>query len=414
MDARQTGEFMILCRNIFVVLLLVQSVEGHASRWILKNPKVLGSEVHVLNRIDLGKTKLVVVESLSLSADQKDLSVAKALNELTQADLAIPDLKLGLNVIKTKAAKPAWHVERMQYNQIPAGLDGAGIVVAVLDSGVDYNHVALKDHIWTNTKEIAGNGIDDDRNGYIDDVRGWNFSGKNNDPKDGRKHGTHCAGIIAADTQVDGQARGVAQGVKIMPLRILDSVSTGFLSDAASAIRYAVDNGAHVMSNSWRVYKSSSSYYNEEGAKLLGEALAYAESKNVLFVAAAGNETVDLSNNMDPIYPAGMEGHANLVVVAATNDTDNLADFTNYGKTVVHVAAPGEGITSTVPGNSWKHMSGTSMATPLVAGVLALGLQKNLSPEESVARLMTSSENKTTWSEKIISGGLINILNYLK
>jgi subtilisin family serine protease len=380
---------------------------ANAERWIVKNAKVMPPSVKVIKTITFGSETFTVLES-----NDSHMPLMAA----TQGDSALPDLEIGLVTEQSQSAVgPAgWHMGRMKYDQIPAGLDGTGVIVAVLDTGVDYKHPALINKMWKNTKEIAGNNLDDDGNGLVDDFDGYDFASRDNDPMDDGSHGTHCAGIIASDAKSDGTARGVAPGVKIMPLRVIGTANKGFLSDAADAVKYAVDNNAKVLSNSWRVYKSWSSYFDEKAVEVLFVAIKYAESKGSVFVNAAGNETTDIDLDRDPIFPSGMLGLPHLFVVAATEYGDKMANYSNYGKTKVHVAAPGSDIMSTVPNNQWTDMSGTSMATPLVAGVMALGFQKGYTAQQAMAKMISSSDASGLFGNKVVSGGIINIQNYLQ
>lgn len=388
------------------ISIFLMSLNANAERWIVKNAKVLPPSATVIKHIELGESVYTVIEAGSTAAN---------LMAATGSDAAFPDPQIGLVSEQpvVPAGAPGWHIGRMKYDQIPKNIDGKGVVVAVLDSGVDYKHPALINHMWKNTKEIPANNIDDDNNGLVDDYDGYDFADKDADPMDDYSHGTHCAGIIASDANAAKTARGVAPGVKIMALRIIGNANTGFLSDAADAIKYAADNGAKVMSNSWRIYKSWSNYFDQKGSEVLFAAIMYADSKGVVFVNAAGNETTDIDISNDPIYPSGMEGLPNLFVVAATESGDKMASYSNWGKTHVHVSAPGSDILSTTPNNTWTDMSGTSMATPLVAGVVALGIQKGYSSHDAMANLVSTSDSATGFNNKVISGGIINIQKYL-
>lgn len=235
-------------------------------------------------------------------------------------------------------------------------------VVAVIDTGVDYNHEVFTEAnaIWRNTGEIASNGIDDDGNGYIDDVRGWNFVNNTNNPMDDEDHGTHVAGIILGITQ-DIFASTIANAkIKIMPLKFLDSNGSGATSDAIEAVYYAVQNGASIINASW----GGGGY-----SKALEDAIIEAYNNKVTFVAAAGNASTN--NDSSPTYPSNY-GVSNIISIAATSDSDNMASFSNYGKQTVDIASPGVSILSTLPNNSYAYASGTSMATPIVAGIVAL------------------------------------------
>jgi subtilisin family serine protease len=210
------------------------------------------------------------------------------------------------------------------------------VVIGVIDTGVDINHPDLKDHIWTNTNEIPDNGIDDDRNGYIDDVHGWDFYNFDNtvfDPKDGDEHGTHVSGTIAASANNEIGVTGIAPNVKIMPLKFIGP-DGGLTSDAISAIEYASRMGVKITNNSW-----GSSEYDQA----LKDAI---ESSNSLFVAAAGNDSYNIDNDAE--YPAGFDSE-NILSVAAIDNNGYLANFSNYGYENVDIAAPGVNILSTVP-----------------------------------------------------------------
>lgn len=233
------------------------------------------------------------------------------------------------------------------------------VVVAVIDSGIDYNHIDLAANIWNNSREVAGNGVDDDGNGYVDDIRGWNFVAHNNNPMDDNGHGTHVAGTIGAVGNNGVGVSGVAWQARLMALKFLDASGSGMLSDAVSAIDYARTNGAKIINASWGGGGFSS---------VLQSAIQRFQSAGGIFVAAAGNEA---SNNaLVASYPANYD-LANVVSVAASTSYDTLASFSNYGSNV-DIAAPGQSILSTVPGNSYAVYSGTSMATPHVAGAMAL------------------------------------------
>lgn len=235
-------------------------------------------------------------------------------------------------------------------------------VVAVIDTGLDYNHEVFvgANAVWRNPGEIASNGIDDDHNGYIDDIRGWNFVANNNNPMDDEDHGTHVSGIVLGVSQDIFALSLSAAKVKIMPLKFLDSTGSGATSDAVEAIYYAIANGASVINASW----GGGSY-----SAALQDAIIEAYDNGVTFVAAAGNA----SNNNDnsPTYPANY-AIGNLIAIAATTDTDNVASFSNYGRSTVDIASPGVGILSTLPNDSYAYASGTSMAAPLVAGLVAV------------------------------------------
>lgn len=236
----------------------------------------------------------------------------------------------------------------------------SSVVVAVIDTGVDYAHADLSANMWYNSGEIPWNGIDDDGNGFVDDVHGYDFINNDGDPTDDHGHGTHVAGTIAAVGGNGIGIVGVAPNVKVMALKFLDSSGGGYVSDAVRALDYAVAMGADISNNSWGGGGASSA---------LSAAISNAQNAGHIFVAAAGNWASN--NDFQPTYPA-VYPQPNVVSVAATDDDDKLAGFSNYGEYTVDLAAPGVSILSTLPGNNYGYYSGTSMATPHVTGVIAL------------------------------------------
>ncbi|MEA5577350.1 S8 family peptidase, partial [Anabaena sp. UHCC 0451] len=263
------------------------------------------------------------------------------------------------------------------------GHTGQGIIVAVLDTGVDYNHNDLNNNIWINTKEIAGNGIDDDGNGYIDDSQGWNFDGNNNNVLDNNGHGTHVSGTIAAENNGSG-VTGIAYDSQIMAVKVLDENGSGSYSNIANGIRYAVDNGANVINLSLGGNSSNNT---------LKSAIEYASSNGVIVVMAAGND-----GGSTPSYPARY-AYDSGIAVGAVNKNNQLTNFSNRSgsQEIKYVTAPGEDIYSTVPNNQYATYSGTSMAAPHVAGVVALMLSANPNLTESQVRdiITSTAENDT-------------------
>lgn len=277
-----------------------------------------------------------------------------------------------------------WGVKQVEADKVWKITQGEGIVVAVIDTGVDYNHTEISSNIWTNTREVAGNGIDDDSNGFVDDVRGWDFCNNDNDPIDDDAHGTHCAGTIAAIGNNSMGIIGIAPKVKIMPLKGI-GVETGTLEDAADAIVYAVNNGADVLSNSWGAAGHS---------QLLDDVFANAALQGCVSIVAAGNgDANNIPQDASGYTPANI---ASVITVAAYGPDLIAADFSNYGNKV-DVAAPGVDILSLlsntyISGNYLTKMKGTSMACPHVAGVVALILSKykNFS-SENIRNVLTQT-----------------------
>lgn len=274
------------------------------------------------------------------------------------------------------------------------GVTGAGITVAVIDSGIDYNHPDLQGNIWTNANEIPGNGIDDDNNGFIDDIRGWNFVNNTNDPYDDALdgHGTHVSGTIAALNNGSG-ITGVAYNAKIMPLKVLNKRSVvNEDSTIANAIRYAVDNGAKVINMSLGGEPDSGV------DKELEDAMKYARESGVLLVVASGNERQDLGalKAGDPAFFGAIRNWA-LPVGAVDSSRRMYVDANPAGETQIDfVVAPGVNVNSTIPGGDYANYEGTSMAAPHVAGVAALMLSANptLTPDQIEAILTETADRQ--------------------
>lgn len=260
------------------------------------------------------------------------------------------------------------------------------IIVAVIDTGVDYTHPDLKDNMWVNEAEKNGRpGVDDDGNGIVDDIYGANFVNANSptgDPKDDNGHGSHCSGTIGA-TGDDGKGIvGVAWNVRIMGVKFLSASGGGSLDGALKAIDYATTMGARIMNNSWGGGGESAT---------LKAAIERSNDAGVLFVAAAGNERNN--NDSRPTYPATYNV-PNVLSVAAIDSRGRLASFSNYGKNTVHVGAPGVGITSSVTRERYASYDGTSMAAPHVSGmaVLLLSNEPNITHLEMKERIIATAQ----------------------
>jgi subtilisin family serine protease len=264
-----------------------------------------------------------------------------------------------------------WGLDRVRAPEVwTKGFSGQNTVVAVVDSGVDFTHPDLDNNIWTNRGEISGNGIDDDLNGYVDDILGWNFAENNNNSMDITGHGTHVAGIIGAETNEFGTV-GVAPNSKIMPVRVLGADGQGASSNIAQGIIYAANNGANVINLSLR------SDYSPD----IEGAVRYATERGAFVVMSSGNK-----GGSEPLYPAHLATNWG-IAVGAVDINNSVTDFTNRAgmdPNLRYVVAPGADVWSTYPGNDYIPMNGTSMAAPFVSGIAALmkSANPNLSPEQ--------------------------------
>ncbi len=310
-----------------------QTVE-QAVQELRQDPEVLYAEPnYILNKAeDTGMHQMFTADEIQAAAVQ------------AQANYMATGAALGVQSVWTSTSVPA-----------------VKPIVAVIDTGLDIDHYVFQNSgaVWTNTDEIAGNGIDDDQNGYVDDIHGWNFVSNSGNMIDDDGHGTHVSGIILSVDQNIYASPLRAAKIQIMPLKFLNGNGVGTTSDAIRAVYYAVNNGASVLNNSW----GGSTY-----SAALHEAVAYTYTRGALFIAAAGN--AGSNNDSVPMYPASYDV-PNVISIAATTDYDYLASFSNYGIGSVDLGSPGVYILSTVPNDTFGTSSGTSMAAPFVAGTAA-------------------------------------------
>lgn len=291
-------------------------------------------------------------------------------------------------------ATDAWDIET-----------GGEIIVGVCDSGVDYTHEDLAANIFINPNEIPDNGIDDDNNGLIDDVRGWDFGDDDNDPMDAHGHGTHVSGTIAAVGNNGIGVTGVNWNAKILPLKIVDSQGEGFTAPAAKAIEYAILMGARVTNHSW----GSGNPFQP-----LNDAILAAQEAGVLTVASAGNSGVQL-NERNQHFPAGLP-YDGIVSVANTTRDDHLASSSNWSRVNVDLGAPGSGVLSTTPNNNYESYTGTSMSAPHVTGAIALiwSHAPYLTLMEMKNLLLASVDSLPDLIETTVSGGRLNLRRALE
>jgi hypothetical protein len=288
-------------------------------------------------------------------------------------------------------ATPAWSLT-------PGG--SRDIVVAVIDTGIRYTHQDLKNNMWVNPGETAGNGVDDDGNGVVDDVFGLNAITNSGNPMDDNNHGTHCAGTIAATANDSGPIVGVAYNVRLMACKFLSAGGSGQTSDAVECVDYATRMGAQISSNSWGGGGSS---------QAMLDVIRAANAAGSLFVAAAGNASSN--NDTTPTFPANYDS-PNVVSVAAIDRNGALASFSNFGRTKVHVGAPGVAVYSSTRASdtSYASFSGTSMACPHAAGVAALlkSRSPSLTPTQLRERLVATARPLASLNGRTISNGMVD------
>ena len=291
-------------------------------------------------------------------------------------------------------------------------IDCSDVAVGVMDSGIQTNHEDLIDNIWVNTGEIAGDGIDNDGNGYIDDIYGWNCGDSNGDVSYVDEHGVHVAGIISAATNNSKGVASVARNAKIASIKIFNSSGKSTLSYIIEGINFAKKNDINIINCSFGGTGWGSSSVNTIKS-------AMAAVPDMFFVIAAGNTTSasEANNDKVAVYPSQLTKDLdNVISVANTTSSDELSSTSHYGAKSVDIAAPGTDIYSTIPTSSYGTMSGTSMATPMVASAVAVmrAVNPNISAKEIKETLCSSSDKLSALTGKVISGGRLNAYNAVK
>ena len=386
-----------------------------------------GRELAAIDQLEAAGTLRVVWTRKLKAGNCRLVKVAssRSLKQLVQACRRSPDIllaepnyriRIARNVPNDTSFSRLWGLDNTGQTGGVADADidapeawdlatSSSVIVAVIDTGVDYGHPDLAANMWSNPGEIPANGIDDDGNGFIDDVHGWDFANNDSDPMDDEGHGTHCAGTIGAVGNNGIGVAGVCWNVKLMALKFLDASGSGAVTDAIDAIAYATQMGAKVLSNSW----GGGGY-----SQALKDAIAAADGAGALFVAAAGNDYGN-DNDANGFYPASYD-NSNVIAVAATTDGDGLAAFSNIGAVSVDLGAPGQSIYSTVPDGGYGTKSGTSMATPHVAGACALVWAAGgaaLSHSDVKAAILAGIDPLAALQGRCATGGRLNLRNAL-
>lgn len=310
-------------------------------------------------------------------------------------------LQYGLNNTGFLGAVPDVDVDAPEAWTITTG--SPDVVVAIIDTGIALSHPDLKNNLWVNDREIPGNNIDDDRNGYIDDIHGANFLTDSGNPNDDNLHGTHVAGIVAAECFNSRGVCGVAPSVKLMALKLLDAQGSGDGAGLLKALRYAID----MKRRGVNLKVLNMSFGGNETLDEVLELFEEARRAGILIVTAAGNDSSD--NDALPVYPANYR-LSNLLSVAAINDLGQLAYFSNYGAQYVDVGAPGASIWSTFLFGFYFPLDGTSMAAPFVSGIGALIASRypHYTPAQIRQKIVTSVKPYRHLQGRIVHPGMVS------
>lgn len=330
-----------------------------------------------------------------------EVSIALTPNDTRYAEL------WGMNNTGQTAGTPDADIDAPEAWDLATG--SSDVIIAVIDTGVDYNHPDLSPNMWHNPGETAGNGVDDDNNGFVDDIYGMDGCNNDANPMDDHYHGTHCAGTIGAKGNDGYGVVGVCWNVKIMALKFLNASGSGSTSDAVECMNYMIDQ----KQRGRNIVAASNSWGGSGADQNLLDAINAAGNLGILFVAAAGNNSSN--NDATPFYPACYNSNY-VITVAATDHNDNLASFSNWGANTVELSAPGVNIMSDKPGSAFQALNGTSMATPHVSGVVGLlaSVFTNDTPLQRKARIVDYVDPVPAMAGKCISGGRLNAYKALQ
>ena len=408
-------------QNPSVPHVLINGHAVHPSRILLSavpNTPMAASrhflESHGLEIVDAMDTMTMVELAGNAEAPNRSETLVETIKVVRASGLfayAEPDYVVSLNLEPTDAAYLDGRLWGLKNSTTGIDIDAArawglttgssNVIVAVIDTGIRYTHRDLASRMWRNAGEIAGNGIDDDNDGFIDNIFGIDAHNKDGDPMDDHSHGTHCAGTIGASANDGYEHVGVAWNVRLMACKFLSAEGSGYTSDAIRCIDWAVSKGAKVLSNSW----GGGGY-----SQAMFDAIARAKSNGVLFVVAAGND--GSNNDSVPSFPANYDLD-NVISVAAVDMNGGLVWWSNFGPNTVDLGAPGVGIYSTTADtdDSYAIYSGTSMACPHVAGAAALLLsyQPGITLADMRARLISTTRPLASLSGKTVSGGMLHV-----
>lgn len=403
------------------LFIMVKDGANVPSSNLIKSTKHLFGNHYIVQTTDAVKLEAILKKNLNVTRTEKNYFAG--ITELPKLNTnksdqpfftfgAFNDPKVGNVWSFNDASNNGVSVDKSYL--APLGIQKENIIVAVVDTGVDYNHEDLKNIMWKNVNEIADNGIDDDQNGYVDDIFGIDTLTKDSqgnatgDPMASHAHGTHVSGTIAAEQNNMIGMAGIANKAKIMAIRTVPDNADETDADVVESFLYAAKHGA-------RLINCSFGKKHNEGGMIVNDTINHiGKNFDVLVFAAAGN---DYGRNIDNVqaFPASFDSDY-LLVVASTTSKGRLSWFSNIGPKSVDVAAPGSDIYSTMPGNGYGNMSGTSMATPTTVGVAAEVLSHfpELSPLQLKKVLMEGVTTSKALNGKMVSGGRVDLFNSLQ
>lgn len=374
--------------------------------------QAVGGKYRVIN----AKRKVMEIMGVSAHELQAKLPQAKLKQNIVYQNVV--EFKAQAGEVTSQSSGWFNHLAQVDADMLPNDAKGSGVKIAIVDSGVWMGHQHLSTRIYQNNNEVT-NGSDSDGNGKIDDVRGWDFYNWDNDPSDDNGHGTHVAGLAA------GEKSGVATQAIIIPIKVLSSAGSSDIGTITAGVLYAIDRGADVINLS--LGGSTGGVITSQVQQLIN-ALGAAASQGSIMVAAAGNggdDSIGDCNDAEPIYPANVNNNS-LISVAAVDDANRLTSYSNFGAQSVDIAAPGGagfyGLLSTYlqicthgcsEYSNYAGMSGTSMATPIVAGIAAVikGLRPDLNGEQIRQIIFSSGVNIAELQGRIATGKVVNAYN---
>ena len=413
---------------LFTLLLLVNSIHLQAEakaatgiivRWTSETQPAL--QLHLSDGTIVDQAILIhkpdtVLTRVSVNQGVSIAKLLKAIRSLPGVIYAEPDYPVSMSRIPDDSLlQDQWYLSTVHaYEAWDFGTDCSSVIIATIDTGIDLDHSELIDNLWINPNEIAGNGFDDDGNGIVDDVHGYNALKNSGVPDDDNGHGTHIAGIIAARADNSEGTAGLCWSARVMAIKFLDHFGGGAVSDAVTGIQYALDNRPAdtpmIINNSWVINNYS---------QALEDVLRQADAQDVFVTAAAGNSGAD--NDVLDVYPTFFRNQFDNMISVANVDQQNelyVGHFgsSNFGVTSVDLAAPGMDIYSTFKNETYKALTGTSMATPMVSAASALALQQrpDLTSRALKAALLASADTADTLQGKLLVPGVLNIQRLLE